>query len=498
MRSSTGPLMLCGGLLFVLAGLEVWYMATKDEGQVSPGSSYRPWEALTSSISSAAYQFTHENAWKEVPDPATGKSYFWNSETGVTTWTRPPSLGGVPPAPPQRAGAASTDHVYDAVIAQPQNPPRKTASEFIGSKLPPKPSAAVQKPVVPPNPGASRVIRHDSSDNSQSLPTVKRAPPPPPASKKVPAPAQQNPDDQRCQIQKDTDFSGGDLPLPEGEAYHISSEYACCDECERNGDCVAWTYVPVTSVCYLKGDDDLVKSTKRGLYSGTIKGRKPIHKRHARASSASAGPAVHSEAPDALKAVFPDHAAAAAGDFPDVTDPEILRISDDLARGRAEEVKKAFKFMWGNYRQRAFGMDELLPKSGKGQNNWGNMGVTLVDSLDTLWLMGLTEDFEAAKEWVRTKLDFGRCTRMMSFFETNIRMVGGLLSAYDLSGDRVFLDKAKDLANRMDPSFDSSSTGIPQAQVQLSNSKTKASWTGSNAVLAEFGTLQVEWRYLVC
>ncbi|CAN0270361.1 unnamed protein product, partial [Phaeothamnion confervicola] len=36
-------------------------------------------------------------------------------------------------------------------------------------------------------------------------------------------------------------------------------------------------------------------------------------------------------------------------------------------------------------------MDEVLPISGKQKNNWGGMGVTLVDSLDTLWLMGLKD-----------------------------------------------------------------------------------------------------------
>lgn len=35
----------------------------------------------------------------------------------------------------------------------------------------------------------------------------------------------------------------------------------------------------------------------------------------------------------------------------------------------------------------------MKPLSKAGNNNWGGMGVTLIDSLDTLWLMGLKEEF---------------------------------------------------------------------------------------------------------
>ena len=55
---------------------------------------------------------------------------------------------------------------------------------------------------------------------------------------------------------------------------------------------------------------------------------------------------------------------------------------------------------WAGYRAHAWGRDELKPISAHGQDNWGGMGVTLVDSLDTLWLMGMIEEFNEAKEWV--------------------------------------------------------------------------------------------------
>lgn len=70
------------------------------------------------------------------------------------------------------------------------------------------------------------------------------------------------------------------------------------------------------------------------------------------------------------------------------------------------------------------------------------MGMTLVDSLDTLWLMGLKEEFQEARDWVEHNLNFDHNLKTVSLFETNIRVLGGLLSAYHLSGDRMFLDKA--------------------------------------------------------
>ncbi|CAN0562760.1 unnamed protein product, partial [Ectocarpus sp. 12 AP-2014] len=75
---------------------------------------------------------------------------------------------------------------------------------------------------------------------------------------------------------------------------------------------------------------------------------------------------------------------------------------------------------------------QVKPLSKKGSDNWGGMGVTLVDSLDTLWLMGLTEEFYNGRDWVRDHLTFNE-VGMVSVFETTIRVLGGLLSAFELS-----------------------------------------------------------------
>lgn len=122
-----------------------------------------------------------------------------------------------------------------------------------------------------------------------------------------------------------------------------------------------------------------------------------------------------------------------------------------------------------------------------------HVGVTLVDSLDTLWLMGLKTEFAEAREWVASKLSFDHAGSV-SVFETTIRELGGLLSAFDLSGDAIFLEKAKQLGDRLAKAFDTGS-GIACSSVDISNAGGGCR-QGGTAVLSEMGTLQVEFRYL--
>jgi len=115
--------------------------------------------------------------------------------------------------------------------------------------------------------------------------------------------------------------------------------------------------------------------------------------------------------------------------------------------------------------------------------------------LDTLWLMGMKDEFNEARDWIDARLSEGTLhnkDKEVSVFETTIRNLGGYLAAYDWSGDKVFLDAATDLADRLLPAFDSPS-GLPYTTVNLSTgSSTKESWTG----VSEAGTLQIEFRYL--
>jgi hypothetical protein len=94
--------------------------------------------------------------------------------------------------------------------------------------------------------------------------------------------------------------------------------------------------------------------------------------------------------------------------------------------------------------------------------------------------------------WISNSLSFDR-NYDASVFETTIRCVGGLLSAYDLSGEGVFLKKATDLAERLLPAFNTP-TGIPLNTVNLqSGNAYNPGWTGMASTLADFGTEQLEF-----
>jgi mannosyl-oligosaccharide alpha-1,2-mannosidase len=173
---------------------------------------------------------------------------------------------------------------------------------------------------------------------------------------------------------------------------------------------------------------------------------------------------------------------------------EMRQASDKEGRIRRESVKRGMQHAWAGYKKYAWGRDEVKPLSNQGQDNWGGMGVTLVDSLDTLWLMGMKEEFAEARDWVANSLSFDRAGTV-SVFETTIRELGGLLSAYDLSKDQVFLQKAQLLADKLTPAFQTQS-GIPMGMVNFRNGAASGGWSGSNAILSELGSLQIEFRYL--
>ncbi len=77
---------------------------------------------------------------------------------------------------------------------------------------------------------------------------------------------------------------------------------------------------------------------------------------------------------------------------------------------------------------------------------------------------------------------------MYSNFEITIRLLGGLLSAYQLDGDKSFLDLAVDLADRLLPAYHSP-TGMPYRFVNLKTGKTK----GVVSNPAEIGTNLLKW-----
>lgn len=175
--------------------------------------------------------------------------------------------------------------------------------------------------------------------------------------------------------------------------------------------------------------------------------------------------------------------------------------SDEIAYERREKVKAAMIHAWDGYKKHAFGHDEVKPVSGGFTSHWGGLGVTLVDALDTLWLMGLKEDFWVARDWVRDNLNHD-IDKDVSVFETTIRSLGGLLSAYSWSRDVSFLNKAKDIGERLFKAFstnpnDGDRGAIPYGQVNLKTGLGSGQgWLGSKVILSEIGSLQIEFREL--
>jgi mannosyl-oligosaccharide alpha-1,2-mannosidase len=119
-------------------------------------------------------------------------------------------------------------------------------------------------------------------------------------------------------------------------------------------------------------------------------------------------------------------------------------------------VKEAFTHSWDGYKKHAWAQDEIKPVSGGHKSTFGNRGATLVDSLDTLLIMGMEKEFALALEEVK-KIDFSTSEQaILNVFETNIRYLGGLLSAFDLSKGKhqILLKKAIQLGDMLYGAFD--------------------------------------------
>ncbi|MCB1184751.1 glycoside hydrolase family 47 protein [bacterium] len=157
----------------------------------------------------------------------------------------------------------------------------------------------------------------------------------------------------------------------------------------------------------------------------------------------------------------------------------------------ADRVRDEFRHAWQGYVRCAWGHDDLRPLSCTGADWYGaSLLMTPVDAFSTMKLMGLEEEALAAKDLILSELDFDRDLDVQ-LFEIDIRLLGGLLSAYQLDGDDRFLALATDLADRLLPAFDSP-TGMPYRYVNLRTGAVRDPLNNP----AEIGTLLLEWGTL--
>ncbi|RUP35947.1 glycoside hydrolase [Jimgerdemannia flammicorona] len=177
-------------------------------------------------------------------------------------------------------------------------------------------------------------------------------------------------------------------------------------------------------------------------------------------------------------------------------------LSAAVLAERQAAIREAFLHAWNGYSEYAWGADELLPISKKpGYSRYFQLQLdehvdkepTIVDGLDTALIMSLTDEYQQARAWVAS-INWKKTSQLSKTFETNIRYLGGLLSAYELTGDNLYLDQSISLADQVImPAFDTP-LGIPFQYVNVSTGTPVNSYGA--AILAEIGTLQLELNRL--
>ncbi|KAL3520221.1 hypothetical protein ACH5RR_018370 [Cinchona calisaya] len=182
--------------------------------------------------------------------------------------------------------------------------------------------------------------------------------------------------------------------------------------------------------------------------------------------------------------------------------------AESIWMARQQKVKDAFLHAWSGYRNHAMGYDELMPLSCRGIDGLGGLGATVVDALDTAMIMGVEEVIVDAGVWIQKHLPKRISEKgQVNLFETTIRILGGLLSAYHLSGGQggsslhkgpkpvVYLENARELADRLLVAFTSSPSDIPFSDVVLCERSAHPAPDGMSST-AEVSTLQLEFNYL--
>ncbi|KAG2395867.1 hypothetical protein LR48_Vigan09g224600 [Vigna angularis] len=202
----------------------------------------------------------------------------------------------------------------------------------------------------------------------------------------------------------------------------------------------------------------------------------------------------------------PDEKVSSNGAGQVLGNPDVVR---SMWIARQQKVKEAFLHAWSGYKKFAMGRDELMPLSRQGVDGLGGLGATVVDALDTAMIMDLDEVVAEAGSWVAEHLSERiRSKGQVNLFETTIRVLGGLLSAYHLSGGEngmnitqagpkpeVYLATAKDLADRLLSAFTTSPTAIPFSDVIL-HDKSAQPAPGGLSSTSEVSTVQLEFNYL--
>ncbi|KAI9852764.1 MAG: hypothetical protein M1838_005522 [Thelocarpon superellum] len=165
---------------------------------------------------------------------------------------------------------------------------------------------------------------------------------------------------------------------------------------------------------------------------------------------------------------------------------------------RLRAVKKSFQRSWASYKTHAWLKDELKPISGGYRNAFGGWAATLVDTLDTLWMMGLQAEFDEAVAALDA-IDFTATEDpSINVFETTIRYLGGLLAAHDLSQGRhaLLLTKATEVGDMLYGAFDTPNRMPVTRWDWETYNKGDGQKAPAFALIAELGSLSLEFTRL--
>ncbi len=160
----------------------------------------------------------------------------------------------------------------------------------------------------------------------------------------------------------------------------------------------------------------------------------------------------------------------------------------------AREIHAEFLHGWHGYTTYAWGYDEVRPVSGTPSDFFADgktFGLSMVEALDTLYVMGEDRDLDRCCDWIEAHFDPTQDADV-HVFEAIIRLVGGLLAGYLATGRPRLLDRCRELTDRLLPAFTSSPTGIPYTHVNLST----GAIDGNVVPLAEIGTNVMEFGLL--
>ncbi|OBT68914.1 hypothetical protein VE03_01338 [Pseudogymnoascus sp. 23342-1-I1] len=169
-----------------------------------------------------------------------------------------------------------------------------------------------------------------------------------------------------------------------------------------------------------------------------------------------------------------------------------------IREGRRDKVRDEFMHAWNGYKKHAWGHDEVGPVNGGFRDPFCGWAATMVDSLDTLWIMGLKDEFEEAVDQVE-KIDFTTTHKSsIPVFETTIRYLGGLLAAYDISGAKyhVLLTKAVELGEILMGIFDTPNRMPVLHYNWQPESASEPHRAAGNSNFAELGSLTMEFTRL--